>query len=88
TLNATQTVGIKIVNPGGISAFKFNQRKLDLDEQNAYYGITPREIVKVLSRAVHDLGVPKPLHVHASNLGVAGNVDTTLGTMDAAEGLP
>lgn len=88
TLNATQTVGIKVVNPGAISAFKFNQRKLDLDEQNAFYGITPREIVKVLSRAVHDLGVAKPLHVHASNLGVAGNVDTTLGTMDAAEGLP
>lgn len=42
----------------------------------------------MLSRAVHDLGVPKPLHVHASNLGVPGNVDTTLGTMDAAEGLP
>jgi formylmethanofuran dehydrogenase subunit A len=88
TLNATQTIGIKVVNPGAISAFKFNQRKLDLDEQNAYYGITPREIVKVLSRAVHDLGVSKPLHVHASNLGVPGNVDTTLGTMDAAEGLP
>lgn len=88
TLHATQTVGIKIVNPGGISAFKFNQRKLDLDEQNAYYGVTPREIVKVLSRAVHDLGVPKPLHVHASNLGVPGNFETTVGTMDAAEGLP
>ncbi|MDP3290110.1 MAG: formylmethanofuran dehydrogenase subunit A, partial [Methyloversatilis sp.] len=88
TLHATQTVGIKVVNPGAISAFKFNQRKLDLDEQNAFYGITPREIVKVLSRAVHDLGVAKPLHVHASNLGVPGNVDTTLGTMDAAEGLP
>jgi formylmethanofuran dehydrogenase subunit A len=88
TLHATQTVGIKVVNPGAISAFKFNQRKLDLDERNAFYGITPREIVKVLARAVHDLGVAKPLHVHASNLGVPGNADTTLGTMDAAEGLP
>ena len=32
--------------------------------------------------------MPHPLHVHGSNLGVPGNVDTTLGTMDAAEGLP
>ncbi|WP_018410734.1 formylmethanofuran dehydrogenase subunit A [Methyloversatilis thermotolerans] len=87
-LHSTQTLGIKVVNPGGISAFKFNQRKLDVDEQNAYYGVTPRQILRTLSRAVHELGVPHPLHVHASNLGVAGNVDSTLATMDAAEGLP
>jgi len=31
TLDATQCIGIKVVNPGGISAFKFNARKLDLD---------------------------------------------------------
>jgi formylmethanofuran dehydrogenase subunit A len=41
-----------------------------------------------LTRALHDLGVPFPLHVHASNLGVPGNVASTLATMDAAEGLP
>ena len=34
TLHASQAIGIKVVNPGGISAFKFNQRKLDLDENN------------------------------------------------------
>src|SRR5262249_16357495 len=28
------------------------------------------------------------LHVHASNLGVPGNVDSTLATIDAAEGRP
>ena len=32
--------------------------------------------------------MPHPLHVHCSNLGVPGNVDTTLATIDAAEGLP
>ncbi len=42
----------------------------------------------MLSRAVHELGVPHPLHVHSSNLGLAGNVDTTLGTIRASEGLP
>jgi formylmethanofuran dehydrogenase subunit A len=77
-----------VVNPGGISAFKFNARKLDLDEPAPHYRVTPRAIVTTLTRALHELGVPHPLHVHASNLGVPGNVDTTLGTMDAAEGLP
>jgi len=88
TLHATQCVGIKAVNPGGINAFKFNQRKLDVDERNPYYEVTPRQIVQRLSRALHELGVPHPLHIHASNLGVPGNYRTTLETMAAAEGLP
>ena len=88
TLHASQAIGIKVVNPGGISAFKFNQRKLDLDEQHTYYNVTPRDILKTLSRAVHELGVPHPLHVHANNLGVPGNFETTLNTMGASEGFP
>jgi formylmethanofuran dehydrogenase subunit A len=88
TLNATRCIGIKVVNPGGISAFKFNQRRLDLDEKHAYYGVTPRDILRVLSRAVYELGVPHPLHVHSSNLGLPGNFESTLGTIGASEGLP
>jgi formylmethanofuran dehydrogenase subunit A len=88
TMRAAQCIGIKVVNPGGISAFKFNQRKLDLDDEHSYYRITPRRILQALARATHELGVPHPLHVHASNLGVAGNVETTLETIRAAEGLP
>jgi formylmethanofuran dehydrogenase subunit A len=88
TINATRCIGIKVVNPGGISAFKFNQRRLDLDEKHPFYGVTPRDILRVLSRAVHELGVPHPLHVHSSNLGLPGNYPSTLGTIDAAEGLP
>jgi formylmethanofuran dehydrogenase subunit A len=88
TLHATQCIGIKVVNPGGINAFKFNARKLDLDEPAPHYRVTPRAIVTTLTRALHELGVPHPLHVHASNLGVPGNIETTLATMDAAEGRP
>ena len=86
-LHATQAIGIKVVNPGGISAFKFNQRRLDLDERHVHYGLTPRRILLALARAVQDLGVPHPLHVHGCNLGVPGNADTTLKTIEAAEGL-
>jgi formylmethanofuran dehydrogenase subunit A len=87
-MHASQTIGIKVVNPGGINAFKFNQRALDLDENNVHYQVSPRDVLKALSRAVHELGVPHPLHVHANNLGVPGNVDTTLKTMGASEGYP
>ncbi|MDP3306871.1 formylmethanofuran dehydrogenase subunit A [Methylotenera sp.] len=87
-LHATQSIGIKVVNPGGINAFKFNQRRLDLDENNRHYQVSPREILKSLSTAVHQLGIAKPLHVHCNNLGAAGNFQTTLDTMGASDGLP
>lgn len=88
TLHATQTIGIKVVNPGGISAFKFNQRRLDLDENNVHYQVSPRQILQSLSRAVNELGITKPLHVHSNNLGAAGNFKTTLDTMGASDGVP
>ncbi|MDT7850088.1 formylmethanofuran dehydrogenase subunit A [Methylophilus sp. VKM B-3414] len=88
TLHATQTIGIKVVNPGGISAFKFNERRQDLDQLHSYYNITPRRILQALSRAVNEIGIAKPLHVHCNNLGVAGNFQTTLDTMGASDGIP
>ncbi len=88
TMHAAQAIAVKIVNPGGISAFKFNQRKLDLDERHPYYDLTPRDIVVTLARALTELGVTHPVHVHGCNLGIPGNVETTLATIRAADGLP
>ncbi|CAG9233172.1 Formyltransferase/hydrolase complex Fhc subunit A [Paraburkholderia caribensis] len=88
TMHASRALGVKVVNPGGISAFKFNQRSLDVDEAHVHYGITPRDVLRTLTRALTELRVPHPLHVHASNLGVPGNIDSTIATMDAAGGLP
>jgi formylmethanofuran dehydrogenase subunit A len=88
TMHAAQAIAVKVVNPGGISAFKFNQRKLDLDEKHPYYGVTPRQIILSLARSLQELGVTHPLHIHGCNLGVPGNVETTLATIRASEGLP
>ncbi|MGC1179941.1 MAG: formylmethanofuran dehydrogenase subunit A [Methyloceanibacter sp.] len=88
TMHAAQAIAVKVVNPGGISAFKFNQRKLDLDELHSYYGVSPRQIILTLARSLQELGVTHPLHIHGCNLGVPGNVETTLDTIRASEGLP
>ena len=88
TMGATQALGVKVVNPGGISAFKFNHRMLDLDQADSHYGLTPRGILHSLTRALTDLGVPHPLHVHGCNLGVPGNMKTTLKTMAGSGGRP
>ena len=87
TMHASQALAVKVVNPGGISAFKFNQRKLDLDEEHVYYEVTPRQIILNLARALQELGVTHPLHIHGCNLGVPGNIESTLDTIRAAEGL-
>jgi formylmethanofuran dehydrogenase subunit A len=87
-LEMSRSIGIKVVNAGGAAAFKENVRAFSLDDVVPDYGISSRQIVKALQRAVNKLGVPHPLHLHCNNLGLAGNVETALATIAAAEGLP
>lgn len=88
TLQTTRALGIKVINAGGAAAFKDNVRAFGFDDIVPHYGVTSRQIVKALQRAVSDLGVPHPLHVHCNNLGLPGNVETALATIAAAEDLP
>jgi formylmethanofuran dehydrogenase subunit A len=88
TLATSRALGIKVVNAGGAAAFKANARAFSLDDVVPDYGVTSRAIVKALQHAVYDLGVPHPLHVHCNNLGMAGNAETALATIAAADGLP
>jgi formylmethanofuran dehydrogenase subunit A len=88
TLDRSRSLGIKVVNAGGAAAFKDNARAFSFDDVVPYYGVSSRRIVKALQHAVNKLGVPHPLHVHCNNLGLAGNFETALATIAAAEGLP
>jgi formylmethanofuran dehydrogenase subunit A len=88
TLDMSRSIGIKVVNAGGAAAFKDNMRSFSFDDVVPAFGVTSRRIVKALQRAVNKLGVPHPLHVHCNNLGLAGNFETALTTIAAAEELP
>jgi formylmethanofuran dehydrogenase subunit A len=88
TLQATQALGVKVINAGGAAAFKANARQFSLDDIVPFYGVSSREIVITLQRAVSALHVPHPLHVHCNNLGLPGNVATALATIEACEDLP
>jgi formylmethanofuran dehydrogenase subunit A len=88
TLEASRALGIKVINPGGAAALKANAREFSLDDVVPYYGVSSRQIVKALQRAVNQLGVPHPLHLHCNNLGLPGNAETALATIQAGEGLP
>ena len=88
TLQTTRALGIKVINAGGVAAFKENMRSFSFDDVVPSYGVTSRQIVKALQKAVHETGAPHPLHIHCNNLGIPGNVETALTTIAAADDLP
>ncbi|MFM8858537.1 MAG: formylmethanofuran dehydrogenase subunit A [Methylocystis sp.] len=88
TFEATRAIGIKCANPGGVCACKENVRSFTLDDEVPEYGLTSREIFTRLQKSVLETKIPHPLHLHMSNLGLAGNVQTALATIEAAQGLP
>jgi formylmethanofuran dehydrogenase subunit A len=86
-LSSTGGYGVKLVNPGGVEVFKQGDGNVHaLDEELAGYGITARQILEAIAGAVDELGLPHPVHIHAHNLGVAGNADVTLQTMRTLTG--
>lgn len=85
-LIAHRCIGVKVVNATGISSFKGNIRETGLDTPHERYNVTGRQVIQTLSRAVDELGITHPLHVHCNHLGRAGNINTTIETIRATEG--
>ena len=84
---AAKAYGVKAVNPGGIVAWKFGKNANKLSEPvDGYRRVTPAQIISSLAGIIDDLGLPHPLHIHCNNLGIPGNVSTTLETMKVLEG--
>jgi formylmethanofuran dehydrogenase subunit A len=79
--------GIKAVNPGGTAHWRdAGPDPRRLDEPVSGTKLTPRGILEQLCQAVEYWGLPHPLHVHANQLGVAGNIGVTLATSQALSG--
>jgi formylmethanofuran dehydrogenase subunit A len=86
-LQSTGAYAIKIVNPGGIEAWKTGQRNVvGLDDAVSGRKVTPRLILETLTDAANALRLPHPVHIHCNNIGIAGNYATTLATMETLAG--
>ncbi len=86
-LDATGGYGVKLVNPGGVELWKQDNGNVhSLDDDVAGFDVTPRQVLEAIGGAVHELGLPHPVHVHANNLGVPGNAEVTLDTMRTLSG--
>lgn len=86
-LGAAGGYGIKIVNPGGIELWKRGARaRTGLDTPVGSTRVTPRAILDTLVGAANALELPHAAHIHCNDLGVAGNVTTTIESMRAVDG--
>src|SRR5438093_7387977 len=84
---AAKAYGVKAVNPGGVAAWKWGKNASALFEPvEGYQRVTPANIVGSLAAMVEELKLPHPLHLHCNNLGVPGNVATTIETMNVLDG--
>jgi formylmethanofuran dehydrogenase subunit A len=73
SLSAAKALGVKVVNAGAAAAFKANVRSFSLDDVVPWYGVSSRDIVKTLQRAVIDLGLPLHLaHIQFYAYGTEG----------------
>lgn len=87
-LESAKGYTIKIVNPGGVEDWKQISRKTikELDSPVQNFGVTPRQIVRGLAGTADRLQLPHSVHIHCNNLGIPGNWETTLNTMESLEG--
>ena len=86
-INAAKVYGVKAVNPGGVTAWKWGKDAKQMhDPVYGYSKLTPAKIVSSLAQMIDEMGLPHPLHLHCNNLGAPGNVTTTLETMKVLEG--
>jgi formylmethanofuran dehydrogenase subunit A len=86
-LDCAKGFGVKVVNPGGVEQWKQNRVRISSwDDRVDHFEVTPREIALGLARAVEQLELPHPVHMHGMNLGLPGNWETTLEGMKAVEG--
>jgi len=78
---------LKVVNPGGVELWKRGVRdRVGLDTPVGSDRVTPRAILDTLVAAANDLALPHAAHIHCNDLGVPGNVQTTLDSMRALAG--
>lgn len=89
-LHQTGAFGIKIVNPGAVAAWQRHggdpREVTSLDTTLGSTTLTPRHILTRLADVATALGLPHPIHVHANQLGIPGNIDITLQTLAALQG--
>ncbi len=86
-LRSVKGYAVKGVNPGGVYAWGWGKNVESLDDQVPHFGVTPREIVRMLVKVCKLLNLPHQFHLHTNNLGKPGNYRTVIETIEAVSDL-
>ena len=87
-INSSKSIGLKVINAGGTELFKQTgeSKSFLLDDVVPEYGVSSRQILEALNISNENLKIPHPVHVHCNNLGMAGNINSIINTIEAAQG--
>ena len=80
-IDVTGAFALKVVNPGGVEAWKEGKRMRGIHNKGTSFNLSPSEILLALAKANDELGIPHAIHVHTNDLGTAGNFKTTNETL-------
>ncbi len=84
-MRETGAYGIKAVLGIGANTDAGARPKINegfLDQPMKPGGVSPRRLLTFLSDAAHELNLPHPPHLHAAYLGIPGNIEPTLQTLE------
>ncbi len=76
-----------LINPGGVENWKWGRNVGGLDDLVYNHEVSPRQIITSLAQVNEELGLPHTIHLHCNNLGIPGNYETTIDTMEAVKGI-
>ncbi|MHC1626016.1 MAG: formylmethanofuran dehydrogenase subunit A, partial [Methanoculleaceae archaeon] len=81
-LSAVKGFGVKLTNPGGTEAWQFGKNVSSIRDEVPHFNVTPAEIILSLIKATESLNLPHSVHIHCNNLGMPGNYNTTIDTLN------
>jgi len=87
-IDSSKCLGIKVINAGGSEVFKRKGEveQFSIDDIVPSYGVSSRQILEAINIANENLKIPHPVHVHCNNLGMAGNVNSIIDTIEGSKG--
>ncbi len=82
-LAASGAWGIKVVNPSAAG-----RTPLANLHDPGPLGVSPAEHIRLLAEAIDQMNIAHPMHIHGLDLGIPGNIATTMAMLQAIEGIP
>ncbi|MCR4429296.1 MAG: formylmethanofuran dehydrogenase subunit A [Caldiserica bacterium] len=83
-LKTSRGFAIKLVNPCRVLWGKLERDSGNTDSMAIFPKIVPKKLIAIISEINEDLKIPSPVHLHCNEIGLPGNFQITLDSLEAA----